>query len=112
MRTDQATYDRLLCEFRAESKPYMVNVRFLMSKGYTYNQAKNGVHVYLKGGSERATTRRSQTEWDRILDNFRATEKSPKECVDYLRVQHGATYRQASSAVYRYRKTEGLITSR
>jgi hypothetical protein len=80
----------------------------LIEQGFSPEQAKNAVHVYRKGGATEARFRLSSQRRDELLDDFNAEKKPPKECVDYLR-REGCTYRQATSAVYKYRQKRGLI---
>ncbi len=107
-RGDQAEYNRLLDNFGGRAKTYQECVDYLVSLGFSHNQGNNAVHVYRKGGRTQATFRLSRDERDRLLDQFGAKRKAPRECVDYL-MNQGCTYRQATSAVYLYRKEKGLI---
>jgi len=107
-RGDQVEYNRSLDSFGGRAKTYQECVDYLVSLGFSHNQGNNAVHVYRKGGPTQATFRLSRDERNRLLDEFGAKRNSPKECVDYLMV-HGCTYRQATSAVYQYRKERGLI---
>ena len=107
-RIKQSQYNRLLDTFGAEHKGFAECVSYLVSLGFSPSQANNAVHVYRKGGPIEARFRLSQEERDELLDTFDATAKTPRECVDYLR-SLGCTYRQANSAVYKYRQERGLI---
>lgn len=111
MRISQYQYDDLLQQYGADFRSYSDNVRYLTSLGYTYGQAKNAVYKFKKKGLRRAVFRTPQFFWNMRLDNFGASTKSPKECIDYLINEYGATYSQANSAVYQYRKNRGLINS-
>ena len=108
-RGDQDKYNRLLDAFNARNKTFQESVTHLLSLGFTYAQANNAVHVYRKGGATQASFRLSYEHRNQLLDDFRATKKTPKECVNYLMGSHGCTYRQATSAVYKYRQEKGLI---
>ena len=107
-RGQQADYNRLLDGFSAKTKAFQECVGYLTGLGFSENQAKNAVHVYRKGGLTQSTFRLTADERNRLLDQFNATRKAPKECVHYLMTQ-GCTYRQATSAVYKYRQEMGLI---
>ena len=107
-RGEQAEYNRLLDAFGSRGKTYQECVEYLISLGFTGNQAKNAVHVYRRGGATHATFRLSADQRNRLLDEFGARRKTPKECVNYL-MKQGCTYRQATSAVYQFRKEKGLI---
>ena len=80
----------------------------MIAQGFSREQAENAVHVYFKGGDIKATFILTKDERDKLLNDFDATKKSPKECVNYLR-DIGCTYRQATSAVYKFRQERGLI---
>ena len=107
-RGDQDEYNKLLDAFNAKTKTKSESVEYLMQLGFSHEQAENAVHVYWKGGETKATFILLRDERDKLLDDFNATRKTPKECVDYL-MSHGCTYRQATSAVYKYRQERGLI---
>ena len=107
-RGEQAEYNQLLDAFGSTGKTYKECVEYLISLGFTDNQAKNAVHVCRRGGATHATFRLPGDQRDRLLDDFGARRKAPKECVDYL-MKQGCTYRQATSAVYQFRKEKGLI---
>ena len=83
--------------------------RILMNVGATREQAKNGAYVYLHhGDNTEAKQRGSREEYERILNEFGAKHKEPKECINYLE-NMGYAYRQAQTALYNYRKRHGLI---
>jgi len=107
-RGEQAEYNRLLDTFCSKTKAFQECVDYLVGLGFSENQAKNAVHVYRKGGATRSTFRLYAHRRDDLLDRFRAASRSPKECVDHL-MRQGCTYRQATSAVYKYRQERGLI---
>jgi len=107
-RGSQDEYNKLLEDFSAKTKTKRESVNYLMSIGFSQEQAENAVHVYWKGGKTRAIFRLTRDDRNRLLEDFNARQKTPKECVAHLR-NHGCTYRQASSAVYKYRKEKGLI---
>jgi len=107
-RGNQEQYNRLLQAFNADNKSKRDSVNYLVSKGYSREQAQNAVHVYFKGGQATASFRLSREHRDELLDDFDAKHKSNKECVDYL-INYGCTYRQATSAAYKYRLEKGLI---
>jgi len=108
-RGSQAEYNKLLDTFNAKSKTKKESVGYLITQGFTREQAENAVHVYWKGGETKATFLLSSEHRNQLLDDFYATKKTPKECVDYLMRSHGCTYRQATTAVYKYRQEKGLI---
>jgi len=81
----------------------------LMGAGATIKQADNGAYVYLHHGANITSSRRgSRGEYDRILNDFNAKTKAPMECIRHLE-KLGFGYRQAQTAVYNYRKRNGLI---
>jgi len=107
-RGRQSKYNRLLDTFDAEHKGFAKCVSYLVSLGFSPSQANNAVHVYRKGDATQARFRLSRDQRNELLNSFDAVNKTPKECVDYLR-SLGCTYRQANSAVYKYRQEKGLI---
>jgi hypothetical protein len=83
--------------------------RILIDAGATYEQAKNGSYVYLHHGDHlKPKIRTTQDEYDQILDNFNAPQKSSIECIRYLE-NGGFSYGQAKTAVYKYRSNRNLI---
>jgi hypothetical protein len=107
-RGDQGEYNRILDAYNGRSKNFQECVYHLIGLGYSYSRAQNAVHVYFKGGATRATFTLFGDERDKLLDDYNATKKPPKECVNYL-MSLGCTYRQATSAVYTYRQKRGII---
>ena len=107
-RGRQSQYNRLLDNFGAEHKGFAKCVSYLVNLGFSPSQANNAVHVYRKGDATQARFRLSRNGRNELLNSFDAVIKTPKECVDYLR-SLGCTYRQATSAVYKYRQEKGLI---
>ncbi len=107
-RRKQFEYDKLLNAFDAEQKGFAECVDYLVSCGFSRSQANNAVHVYRKGGDTIASFRLSSDKRTELLDSFDAVTKPAKECVNYL-MSLGCTYRQATSAVYKYRQEKGLI---
>jgi len=107
-RGDQDEYNRLLDAFNAKRKAKREGVEYLISKGFSRAQATNAVHVYFKGGKTKAAFILSGDERDKLLDGFDGMRKTPIDCVNYL-ISHECTYRQANSAVYKYRQERGLI---
>ncbi len=86
--------------------------RILIDAGASYEQAKNGSYVYLHHGNHlKAKNRATQDEYDRILDDFNAQNKRPKECIRHLEGR-GFSYGQAKTAVYKYRLNRNLIGKR
>jgi hypothetical protein len=84
----------------------------LIQAGATKGQAKNGAYVYLHHGEHVISTQRlTREEYDKILDDFNAKVRAPKDCINYLE-SLGASYRQAQSAVYNYRRRHGLVQSK
>ncbi len=108
-RGDQEEYNKLLDAFNATTKTKRESVNYLIKLGFSRDQGDNAVHVYWKGGGTKATFILSRDERDNLLDDFNAVRKAPKECVNYLMSRCGCTYRQANSAVYKYRQERGLI---
>jgi len=104
----QSGYNRILDSFEGARRGFQECVDHLVALGFSPNQAKNAVHVHRKGGAREARFRLSGERRDTLLDDFGAVRKTNKECVDYLR-GFGCTYRQATSAVYKYRQERGLI---
>jgi hypothetical protein len=107
-RGRQSQYNRLLDDLGAKHKGFAKCVSYLVSLGFSLSQANNAVHVYRKGDVTQARFRLSRDQRNDLLNSFDAAAKTPKECVDYLRGL-GCTYRQANSAVYKYRQEKGLI---
>ncbi|MFC2041183.1 hypothetical protein ACFLTY_02540 [Chloroflexota bacterium] len=107
-RGNQDEYNKLLNAFDAKTKTKSESVDYLIKLGFSHEQAENAVHVYWKGGETKAAFILSKDERDKSLDDFNAARKTPKECVDYL-MSRGCTYRQATSAVYKYRQERDLI---
>ena len=107
-RGNQEEYNRLLDAFNAKNKAKWKSVAHLTSLGFSREQAENAVHVYWKGGETEASFILSKEKRNKLLNDFNARQKIPKECVDYLMSQ-GCTYRQATSAVYKYRQERHLI---
>jgi hypothetical protein len=107
-RGNQDEYNRLLDAFDAKDKTKRESVAYLMLLGFSREQADNAIHVYWKGGRTTATFILTSEHRNQLLHDFNARQKTPKECVDYLMSQ-GCTYRQATSAVYKYRQEKGLI---
>ena len=107
-RGSQEEYNRLLDAFNAKNKAKWESVSYLTSLGFSREQADNAVHVYWKGGSTTANFILTRENRNQLLDDFDACQKTPRECVDYLR-NHGCSYRQATSAVYKYRQEKKLI---
>ena len=107
-RGDQNEYNKLLDAFNAKTKSKSESVLYLMTLDFSYEQAKNAVHVYFKGGETKAAFILSRDERNKLLDDFDAWRKTPNKCVNYL-MSHGCTYHQATSAVYKYRQERGLI---
>jgi len=108
MRTKQSEYNKLLDKFNGRNKSFTECVDCLVGHGFSLNQANNALHVYRKGGVTAAKFRLSPERRNGLLDEFNAVRKTHKACVDYLR-SIGCTYRQANSAVYKYRQERGLI---
>ena len=83
----------------------------LIRRGVSSGQAKDGAYVYIHHngnvniGRSRLGT---QGEYTEILDDFEAFQKTPQECIVYLK-SLGFRYGQSKSAVYNYRCNKGLI---
>jgi len=83
--------------------------QILMGAGASREQAKNGAYVYLHHGANITSYRRgSRAEYESILNDFKAKDKAPMDCIRHLEGL-GFGYRQAQTAVYNYRKSNGLI---
>ena len=111
MRNTQQEYTELLDSVNARglSLTQAECEQILMEDGYTFEQAKNGAYVYLYHGDNLTSKKRgSKEEYGRILDEFRAHEKQPKDCIAHLEGM-GFSYRQAQTAVYNFRKERSLI---
>ena len=107
-RGKQSEYNKILDAFNGGSKTFQECVNHLINQGFSFGQANNAVHVYRKGGATQSSFRLSRERRNQLLDDFDGTNKTYKECVDYLR-SLSCTYRQATSAVYKYRQEKGLI---
>ncbi len=111
MRNSQAEYNTILdgVKARAHALSQAECERILMDHAYSYGQAKNGAYVYLHHG-ESLVSRRwgSAKEYAKILDTFGAPKRKPKECISHLELM-GFTYRQAQTAVYKYRCNRRLV---
>jgi len=80
-----------------------------MENGASAEQAKNGAYVYLHhNGNRNSLQKGSQEEYERILREFGADIKRPRECIKHLE-KLGFSYGQSKTAVYNYRKSNGLI---
>jgi len=111
MRSSQSEYNTILDGVKARVRGLSQGEceHILMSRGYSYEQAKNGVYVYLHHGKSLVSKRRgSAKEYAEILDAFGAPEREPKECIAHLE-HKGFGYRQAQTAVYNYRLDRGLV---
>ena len=107
----QNEYTRVLdeCGARVHGLGQSECEKILVEHGVPLGRARNGAYVYLHHGDHMAATHRgSQDEYDRLLDEFGATEKGSMECIKYLE-SLGRSYGQAKSAVYNYRVRRGLI---
>lgn len=107
----QQEYSRILDAHQASDRGLSQHEceRILIAAGATYQQAKNGAYVYLHHGNSVLKSRMgSVEEYSLLLNEFGASDKSPRECIRYLE-SLGFSYGQAKSAVYVYRKRKGLI---
>ena len=107
-RGNQDKYNKLLKTFNASNKPKKDSINYLITEGFSREQAENAVHVYFKAGQTTASFRLTREKRNQLLNDFDAKHKPPKVCVDFL-MKYGCTYRQANSAVYQYRQEKGLI---
>lgn len=110
-RFSQEEYNRLLDAHNARllGLSHSECKLILMGAGATIKQADNGAYVYLHHGGNITSSRRgSRGEYDRILNDFNAKTKVPKECIHHLK-KLGFRFRQAQTAVYNYRERNGLI---
>jgi len=80
-RGSQEEYNRLLDAFDAKNKAKWESVDYLMSLDFSREQADNAVHVYWKGGSTTANFILTSEHRNKLLDDFNARQKTPKECV-------------------------------
>ena len=112
MRGNQGEYKDLLDQFGSNNKDYQESVNHLVSQGYTFDQAKTAVYVYFKGGPVRASRRLQPGQADEILDNIGGRWNPPHQLIDELMRDHSLSFRQAQSAVYKYRKVRGLVRDR
>ena len=110
-RDNQNEYNELLDTFNSKTKSKTKSELHLMRLGFSYQQAKNAVHVYWKGGETKATFILSRDQRDQWLDDFNAMRKTSNECVNYM-MGRGCTYNQANSTVHKYRQERGLIHKR
>ncbi len=107
----QQDYDQLLDAQNARARALTQGEceRILMDAGATYEQAKNGDFVYLHHGDTVSGVRTgSKEEYERLLNEFGALSKTPKACINYLE-SLGFGYRQAQTAVHKYRQRHDLI---
>jgi len=110
-RFSQREYNRILDTHNAQllSLSQSESEHLLMQSRASKGQAKNGAYVYLRSGRNMISSRKgSREEYDRILGNFEAKTKAPQDCIRHLE-SLGFGYRQAQTAVYNYRKRNGLI---
>lgn len=114
-RFNQDEYTRILDQHNARARglSHPECERILIDAlDASHEQAKNGAYVYLHHGNHLIAKRRTtQDEYNKILDNFDAPNKPPKECIRYLE-RRGYSYHQANSAVYNYRVSKKLIGKR
>ena len=107
----QNEYTRILDKYNAYAKglSHSECERILIDAGASHEQAKNGAYVYLHHGNHLiAKCRTTQDEYNKILDNFDAPNKTPKECIRHLEGMD-FSYGQAKSAIYNYRVVKKLI---
>lgn len=110
----QNEYSRVLDQHNARARGLSQTEceRILIDAGASYEQAKNGSYVYLHHSNhQKAKRRTTQDEYDRILDDFNARSKAPKECIRHLK-SLDFSYGQAKTAVYKYRVSRNLIRKR
>ena len=110
----QYEYTRILDQHNARAKglSHSECEKILIDAGAPHEQAKNGAYVFLHHGNHLIAKRRGkQDEYNKILDNFDAPNKTPKECIRHLEGM-GFNYGQANSAVYNYRVSKKLIRKR
>jgi hypothetical protein len=105
----QEEYNRVLEKAGGKKLPHSECVQILMAAGATYKQADNGAYIYLHHGNHlRRSHHGSQSEYERLLDEFGAEERGNMECIRYLE-SLGFSIGQAKNAVYNYRVKKGLI---
>lgn len=104
MKGHHQEYNKLLDAFDAKHHRYSECISFLLEKGYSLSQSKNALYVYKKGGKTSVETRRTSSEWNRLLREFNASKKTFDECVRFLMNKHEATFPQAKEAVINYKK--------
>jgi len=107
----QDEYTRILDQHNARARglSHSECEGILVDAGASHGQAKNGAYVYLHHENHLIAKRRTtQDEYNKILDNFDALNKTPKECIGHLE-EMDFSYGQARSAVYNYRVAKKLI---
>ncbi len=86
--------------------------RILINHGASAMQAKNGAYVYIHHDGNRGSNMQgAKEEYTRLLDQFNAPNKKPKDCIRYLE-NLGFSYGQSKNAVYNYRIDRGLVKKR
>ena len=107
----QNEYNRVLDAYSSHAKKYGQTKceDILIKHGASLQQAKNGAYVYLHhNGNLGGTLSGTKEEYNRLLDEFNAINKTSKQCIQYLK-NLGYSYGQAKTAVYNYRQDHGLI---
>jgi hypothetical protein len=110
-RFSQNEYNRVLDKHSAKLKGLSQTEceNILIRHGASSEQAKNGAYVYIHhDGNSKGNRRGSRAEYNKLLNDFEATLKTPQECIHYLE-SLGFRYRQSQTAVYNYRCRKGLI---
>jgi len=110
----QGEYTRILDQHNARARglSHSECEGILVDAGAFHGQAKNGAYVYLHHGNHLIAKRRTtQDEYNKILNDFDAPNKTPKECIMHLEGRE-YSYSQANSAVYNYRVSKKLIGKR
>jgi sirohydrochlorin ferrochelatase len=108
-RFDQEEYAHVLEEHGGHDLAYTQAIGVLMEHGASFGQAKNAAYIYLHHGEHTAIRRKgSQNLYDEILDEFHGRTRGNMDCIRHLE-SLGFSQGQAKNAVYKYRRSRGLI---
>ena len=110
----QKEYNRVLDSYSSRPRKFSQTKceDILIKHGASLQQAKNGAYVYLHhNGNVGGNLSGKKEEYNRLLNDFGAQDKSSKQCVQYLK-SLGYSYGQSKTAVYNYRLDHGLIGKR
>ncbi len=105
----QQEYSRVLENHGGKTLSNKQCIKVLIQHGASYNQANNAAYTYLKHGNHlEIQMNGTQEQYNIILDNFKGQRKGNMECIRYLEGL-GYSQGQAKTAVWKYRKSKGLI---